>query len=48
MKPCEKCGSKSMNRIDLKTLDEETGDNIIEVYKCEDCGHEEIQINHIG
>lgn len=47
MKKCEKCNSENVKQ-EAKNLNEKLLDNVIHILKCLDCGHEKIEIKHIG
>ena len=47
MEKCKKCNSKKIKES-VKNLSKETNDNVVYIYKCEDCGYEETDVKHIG
>ena len=48
MEKCKRCGSENVKKISAVNLNHELLDNVIERYKCSDCGREMERVVHIG
>lgn len=48
MEICEKCKSDKIEE-EVKNLSEENSDNVVRIFKCQECGHIKIgEVEHIG